>query len=173
MYKYSYSSLMEIAMSAVQHDETVQRYAQEHCGAQVAVFSEMPTEDPPVEGDCPLVAFSPVGGSLGQGEDEFIRELAFRLAIQVDPALDAQDTVDTESGRVLRRDYFGTATLTNLLELIYDALAGAFNRRDIQLTSVGETIESAGLGLYQARGELGFHLPSCIGERRPDEDEQY
>lgn len=171
MYKYSYSSLMDIAMTALQHDEAVQAYAAEHCGAALAVISEMPTEDPPTEGDCPLVAFSPIGGSLGQGEDEFIREIAFRLAIQVEPSADAMDTLD-DGGRVIRRDFAGTSILTDLLELIYDALANAYNRRDIQLTSVGETIEAAGLGLYQARGELGFHLPSCIGERRPDEDEQ-
>jgi len=171
MYKYSYSSLLEIAMSALQHDEAVQNYSRENCGAALAVISEMPTEDPPTEGDCPLVAFSPLGGSLGQGEDEFIREIAFRLAVQVDPREDTVDTLD-DGGRVVRRDFIGTRVLTNLLELIYDALAEAFNRRDIQLTSVGETVESAGLGLYQARGELGFHLPACIGERRPDEDEQ-
>ena len=171
MYKYSYSALQSIAMYAIQHDDNIQSYARRLCGGALAVISEMPTEDPPTEGDCPLVAFSPIGGSLGQGEDEFIREIAFRLAIQVDPSTDVTDTMD-ESGRVVRRDFSGTATLTDLLEMIYDSLAEAFNLRDIQLTSVGETIESAGLGLYQARGELGFHLPACIGERRPDEDEQ-
>lgn len=168
MRKYSYRNLMRIAAQAVQESEEIADFCQRNFGIPVQTICEMFTEEPPQEWDCPVVEFSPIGGDLGQGEDTFVREIAMRVAVSHEEG--ASSISRNDGGRVVWRGCEGANLLSDLLEMVYDALAEAYNRNEIQLTRCGETIESAGYSLFQARAELGFEISNVVGASRPDEE---
>lgn len=163
--KLTYANIIRQAILAVSTDQATIDWCMATYGLRPSVRNDLDPMNPPNEGDCPLVAFSPVGGENGQDRAEFVRGFVARVAVY-----DEEEEVESDpiTGRILTQIYKGTERVSHLLEnLVYPALTRRFNSLNCPLSTEDETIENMQGFLFQARAGITIQFMKTIGEDRP------
>jgi len=160
----TYAEIIRTAMTAVRDSTTLQQWCMENYGKVPAIYNDLSPMESPVESDCPVVAFAPIGGENGQDEAPFSRGFMVRVALSDDEVDEETD----ETGRVIWRLYKGTERVSYLLEmLVYPALCEAFNFKNVPISTEDEQIETSNLTLFEAKAGLVIQMEKTIGEDRP------
>lgn len=163
--KLTYANIIRQAILAVSTDQALVAWCLATYGAKPSVRNDLDPMNPPNEGDCPLVAFSPVGGENGQDRAEFVRGFIVRVAVY-DDGEEVEE--DPATGRILTQIYKGTERVSHLLEnLVYPALTRRFNSLGFPVSTEDETIENMQGYMFQARAGMTVQFIKTIGEERP------
>ena len=163
--KLTYANIIRQAILAVSTDQATIDWCIATYGFKPSVRNDLDPMNPPVAEDCPLVAFSPVGGENGQDQSEFIRGFIVRVAVYDE---EEEVEIDHDSNRVLTQFFKGTERVSHLLEnLVYPALTRRFNGFNCPISTEDETIESMQGFLFQARAGMTVQFIKTIGEDRP------
>jgi hypothetical protein len=160
MSKLTYANIIREAVMAVSTDSALLAWCNEKYSLPPSVRNDLDPMNPPEESECPLIAFSPVGGQNGQDQSGFLRAFIVRVAVS--------DTETEETGRILTQIFKGTDNVSHLLEnLVYPALYRRFNFFGCPISTTDEEIEMMQGTLFQAKAGLTIILEKTIGEERP------
>lgn len=165
MSKLTYANIIREAVLAVSTDAALLAWCNATYGLPPSVRNDLDPMMPPEESECPLIAFSPIGGENGQDRSSFLRAFIVRVAVS---DTETEETKDPATGRILTQIYKGTDNVSHLLEnLVYPALCKRFNYFGCPISTTDEEIETMQNTLFQAKAGLAICFEKTIGEERP------
>lgn len=165
MSKLTYANIIREAVLAVSTDAALLAWCNEKYSLPPSVRNDLDPMNPPEESECPLIAFSPVGGQNGQDQSGFLRALIVRVAVS---DTETEETRDPATGRILTQIFKGTDNVSHLLEnLVYPALCKKFNSFGCPISTTDEEVETMQGTLFQAKAGLTIYFEKTIGEERP------
>lgn len=164
-HRLTYANIIREAVNAVADSVEIHNWCMATYGLPPSVRNDVDPLSPPTEGDCPLVAFSPIGGERGQDRDVFVRGFIVRVAVS---DAEKEITDDPATGRILKLIHRGTDRVSYLLEaLVYKALRRHFNQLGVPLSTADEQIEPVQGTLFEAKAGISIIFELAIGEEYP------